>query len=106
MTVMEKIGQPVVAPVAPADVEATIAVLVLAFMADPVARWTYPDPEEYLRLFPPFLRAFGGRAFAQGTARRVGGHAGASLWLPPGIDPDHAAIEATLPPGREAEIGG
>lgn len=106
MTVIDKIGQPRVAPVTPADVEQTIAVLVLAFIADPVTRWAYPDPEQYLRLFPAFVRGFGGRAFAQGTARRVGGHAGASLWLPPGIDPDHAAIAPTLPAGREAEIGG
>jgi GNAT superfamily N-acetyltransferase len=103
MTVMDKIGRPIVVPVAPADVEATIAVLALAFIADPVARWAYPDPEH--RLFPAFVAAFGGRAFAHGTARRVEGHAGAALWLPPGIEPDHAAIEATLPPGREAEIG-
>ena len=56
MTVMDKIGRPIVAPVAPADVEATIAVLALAFIADPVARWAYPDPEQYLRLFPAFVR--------------------------------------------------
>jgi GNAT superfamily N-acetyltransferase len=104
MAVMDKIRQPIVATVTPVDVDQTIAVLALAFIADPVARWVYPDPEQYLRLFPPFLRAFGGRAFAQGTARRVSGHAGAALWLPPGIEPHHEAIDATLPPGRH-EIG-
>lgn len=104
MAVIDKIRQPIVAPVTPVDVDQTIAVLAFAFIADPVSRWAYPDPEQYLRLFPPFLRAFGGRAFTQGTARRVAGHAGAALWLPPGIEPHHEAIEATLPPGRP-EIG-
>ena len=96
---------PTVSVVAPADIERAIATLVLAFMADPVARWQYPDAQEYLALFPPFLRAFGGGAIEQGTARHVENHAGVALWLPPDVEPDHAAIEACLPPGREAEIG-
>jgi len=50
------------------------------------------------------VRAFGGRAFAEGTAHHVNDYAGAALWLPPGIEPDHAALEASLPAGREAEI--
>ena len=37
--------------------------LVLAFAADPVERWLYPQPESYLGSFPRFLVAFGGRAF-------------------------------------------
>ena len=28
----------------------------------------------------------------------------AAAWLPTGIDPGHAALEASLPTGREAEI--
>ena len=54
--------------VAPADVERAVAVIVLAFSADPVARWAYPDPRQYLTLFPPLVRAFGGKVFAEGTA--------------------------------------
>jgi ribosomal protein S18 acetylase RimI-like enzyme len=103
---MEATRSPIVATVAPADVERAVAVIVLAFSADPVARWTYPDSHQYLALFPPLVRAFGGRAFAQGTAQHVEDYAGAALWLPPGLAPDQAALEATLPPGREAEIAG
>jgi ribosomal protein S18 acetylase RimI-like enzyme len=90
--------------VAPADVERAVAVIVLAFSADPVARWAYPDPRQYLTLLPPLVRAFDGKAFAEGTAHHVNSSAGAALWLPPGIDPDQAALEATLPVGREAEL--
>jgi hypothetical protein len=73
--------------VAPADVERAVAVIVLAFSADPVARWASPDPRQYLTWFPPLVRAFGGKAFAEGTAHHVNSYAGAALWLPPGIDP-------------------
>jgi GNAT superfamily N-acetyltransferase len=64
---------------------------VLAFCIDPVARWPYPDPRQYLVIFTALVRAFGGKAFAQGTARPVNRCAS-------------AALEATLPVGREAEF--
>ena len=90
--------------VAAADVERAVAVIALAFSADPAARWTYPDPRQYLAQFPALVRAFGGKAFAEGTAHHVNSYAGAALWLPPGIEPDQAALKATLPEGREAEL--
>ena len=95
---------PTVAAVAPADVERAVAVLTLAFSADPVTRWTYPDPAQYLACFPVLVRAFGGGAFTDGTARHVEDYAGAALWLPPGRELDEAAIGASLPPGRESEF--
>jgi GNAT superfamily N-acetyltransferase len=87
------------------DIGRAIAVLTLAFADDPVNRWLYPDAAQHLALFPDFARAFGGNAFIHGTARIAGDHAGVALWLPPAAEPDHAAIEARLPAGREAEIG-
>jgi ribosomal protein S18 acetylase RimI-like enzyme len=95
---------PTVAAVAPADVERAVAVLTLAFSADPVTRWTYPEPAQYLARFPVLVRAFGSGAFAEGTARHVADYAGAALWLPPGRELDDAAIGASLPPGREGEF--
>src|SRR5262249_52852145 len=50
-----------------ADEAAVIAVITLAFSTDPVARWFYPDPHQYFTHFPPFVRAFGGKAFAHGS---------------------------------------
>lgn len=35
------------------------ATLVLAFAADPVERWLYLEPRQYLSHFPEFLAAFG-----------------------------------------------
>jgi ribosomal protein S18 acetylase RimI-like enzyme len=95
---------PTVGAVAPADAERAVAVLTLAFSADPVTRWTYPEPAQYLALFPVLVRAFGGGAFTEGTARHVENYAGAALWLPPGKELDEAAMEASLPPGREGEF--
>src|ERR1700759_1607476 len=46
--------------------------LVLAFAADPVERWLYPQPDSYLGSFRRFLDAFGGRAFDEQTAWKIG----------------------------------
>ena len=81
---------------APSEAEHAIAVIVLAFSTDPAARWSYPDPHQYLAHFPAIVRAFGGKAFAHGTGFHVSGFAGAALWLPPGIQPDEEALAAIL----------
>jgi ribosomal protein S18 acetylase RimI-like enzyme len=70
------------------DEASIIGVVVLAFSADPAARWTWPDPQEYLRHFPNFVKALGGKAFAHGSAYYVDGYAGAAMWLPPEVGPD------------------
>jgi ribosomal protein S18 acetylase RimI-like enzyme len=85
------------------DVEQAVAVIVLAFSADPVARWSYPDAHRYLVHFPAIVRAFGGRAFAHGTGHHVDGFAGAALWLPPGIDPDQETLGTILQESVAAE---
>lgn len=91
------------------DDAAAIDAIVLAFAADPAARWTWPDPHSYLEHFPRLVRAFGGQAFERGTAYRVeGSSAGAALWLPPGVGPDEAALlaifDATVPPNVRDDL--
>ena len=88
---------PTVAAVAPADVERAVAVLTLAFSADPVTRWTYPEPAQYLARFPILVRAFGGGAFTEGTARHVEDYAGTALWLPPGSELDETSYHPQEP---------
>ena len=61
-------------PVNESEQDRAFATLVVAFVADPVERWLYPDAHQYLTHFPAFLSAFGGKAFAEKTvwrARRV-----------------------------------
>ena len=79
-----------------ADESAVIATIVMAFSSDPAARWTYPDPHDYLMHFPNFVRAFGGKAFANNTAHIAQDGAGAALWLPPNVSPDEEELGAVL----------
>jgi GNAT superfamily N-acetyltransferase len=73
-----------------------ISALVLAFVRDPVVRWLYPEPEAYLSHFPGFARAFGGAAFASGTAWISDDLGGAAMWLPSGVHPDGKALASHL----------
>ena len=81
---------------ATADDEAAVfAVLTLAFSSDPATRWTWPEFRTFIEVFPRFAKAFGGAAFARGTAHRIG-RVGAALWLPPGARPDEEAMGALM----------
>jgi GNAT superfamily N-acetyltransferase len=84
-------GEPVTVPVKAAtasDVADVVAVEVLAFNTDPIARWLYPNPHQYLTYFPQFVRTFGGQAFEQNTAYNLDDYAGAALWFPPNVETD------------------
>jgi GNAT superfamily N-acetyltransferase len=76
------------------DRERAVAVITMAFSADPIARWFIRDAASYLNNFPPFVEAFGGGAFEHGSADVVEDFAGAALWLPPGIGPDEETMGA------------
>jgi GNAT superfamily N-acetyltransferase len=92
----------------PADIELLVNVMVLAFAADPVARWMYRDPQRYLRYFGPFVRAFGGKAFSNGMAWRIEGNLGAAFWLAPSAEVDGDAVarilDESVPPGVLADV--
>jgi GNAT superfamily N-acetyltransferase len=77
-----------------ADERNVIGTLLLAFSSDPMMRWLYPSPNEYVEHFPEFVRIYGGKAFEHGTAHRVHGFAATALWLPPGVHPDEEAMIA------------
>ena len=53
-----------VATIKAPEVDQAVALICLAFSADPAARWTYPDPGAYLSYFPRIVRAFGGTALS------------------------------------------
>jgi GNAT superfamily N-acetyltransferase len=65
------------------DEAAVLDALTLAFAADPFARSLWPDPRHYLIHWPSYIRAFGGKSFAHGSAYYIEGYRGAALWLPP-----------------------
>lgn len=91
-----------------ADEDAILAVITFAFSTDPVARWMWPNPHQYLTHMPPFVRAFGGEAFAHGSAYYVDGYAGAALWLPPGAHSDDdtlgSIIQTTVGEGERGDL--
>ncbi|MFN7933004.1 MAG: GNAT family N-acetyltransferase [Bryobacteraceae bacterium] len=74
------------------DAEAVISTVVMAFSADPAARWMYPDSQQYLLHFPRFVRIFGGKAFGHSTAHVAGNGCGAALWLPPEVMPEEEEL--------------
>src|SRR5215510_14496645 len=75
------------------EADRAIAMLVLPFGADPVARWMYDDPQEYLLHIPRLFRA---SSFEAGAAQRTGDGHGVALWLPPGVRGDDGPLEAVL----------
>lgn len=84
------------APVRENEQPRALDTLVMAFTADPVIRWLYPEARQYLTHFPEFLAAFGGKAFAEKTVWRLGAFSAVGLWLPPRVDLDGDAIVAVL----------
>lgn len=74
------------------DKDQAVAALELAFAADPVMRWFWPDPAVYRATFPAFVDAMAGAAFEQGTAMWVDDGRAVALWLGPGHGADDDAL--------------
>jgi ribosomal protein S18 acetylase RimI-like enzyme len=91
-----------------AEIEHAIATLVLAFATDPVARWMYDDPHQYLLHIPRLFRALGTTSFEAGAAQRTDDGIGVAIWLPPGVhgddEPLEAAIAESIAQERQAEV--
>jgi ribosomal protein S18 acetylase RimI-like enzyme len=83
-------------PVSDSDRARIVDTLVLAFAADEVERWMYPDARSYLAHFPAFIEAFGGRAFEHETVWGTEDLRAVALWLPPGAEPDGDALLAVV----------
>ena len=62
-----------------AEVDHAIATLVLAFGTDPVARWMYDEPHQYLLHIPRLFLALGTSSFATGAAQRTDDGLGVAL---------------------------
>ena len=80
----------------PSDRPRLVDTVARAFESDPAARWMYPDASDYRQFFPTLIDALGGRAVEHGTAFCADEFAGVALWLPPGVNPDEAALVALV----------
>ena len=78
------------------DRKSVIDVITLGFSSDPMARWTLPNPAQYLAVMPEVVDAFGGKAFEHGSVYCVDDFSGAALWLPPGTEPDSERLGALI----------
>jgi ribosomal protein S18 acetylase RimI-like enzyme len=92
-----------------AQVDHAIATLILAFGADPVARWMYDDPHQYLLHAPRLFRALATSSFATGAAERTTDGLGIAIWLPPDVhgedEPLEAVIAETIVAQKRADVG-
>ena len=87
------------------DRDRAIATLTLAFALDPVIRWIYRDSSDYLRHWPRFIEAYGGRAITSGAGHATEDFSGVALWLPPGISPDEDRVVELLHAAAGSERG-
>jgi hypothetical protein len=78
------------------EIEHAIATLVLAFATDPVARWMYNDPHQYLVHIPRLFRALGASSFEARAAQRTSDGTGIAIWLPPGVYGEDGPLEAVI----------
>ena len=76
------------------DLDRYASTMTLAFAADPVVRWAFPDARQYMTTFMPLVGIFGGPGFDHGSAYVIGDFSGTALWVPPGTEPDFEAIAA------------
>jgi GNAT superfamily N-acetyltransferase len=74
------------------DKDRVAAAMTMAFSADPVARWAWPEPLQFISIFMPLVTLFGGKSFDHGSAFVIGDFVGVVQWLPPGVQPDDGPI--------------
>ena len=86
----------VVREVAEDEFGRAVSVQVMAFGSDPIMRWLYPEPHDYLAHYPDFVRAFAGGAFEHATAYVADDFGGTAMWLPPGAHVEGSLVEEVL----------
>ena len=86
------------------DEEQVAATITLAFSADPIVRWIFPNPLMRLRTFMKLVGLYGGRALDHGSAHVIGDFAAVALWLPPGVEPEVEKMRRLFAETVPAEI--
>jgi len=77
----------------PDEMPQAIGAIVAAFLTDPVARFAWSSPHDYLRGMSLATREFAVSSIDHSTAYVSADFCGASLWLPPGMHPNGEALE-------------
>jgi len=87
----------------PGEMSHAVAAIVAAFLTDPLARFAWPSPHNYLRGMALGTREFAGGSFEHDTAYVSADFCGAALWLPPGVHPNGEALERVFRDTAEPE---
>ena len=77
----------------PDEMPQAVASLVAAFITDPLARFGWPSPHDYLHAMPLLAREFAGGSFEHGTAYVTADFCGTALWLPPNVHTNSESLE-------------
>lgn len=92
----------------PDERDRVVGTIVLAFSTDPLLRWFFPDPHQFLDAFPQLVRAVAAPAFDHGSAYCDDSFGAGALWLGPGVEPDVESIvqllQRTIDPDRLTQI--
>ncbi|CAB3761589.1 GNAT family N-acetyltransferase [Paraburkholderia humisilvae] len=93
-----------------AGLDTAVATLVLAFNEDPLMRWVFDSPEQYLTYAPRLIRVIAGNAFASDSAQLSSDGRAVACWTPPRTHHDDASVlaivsEACAPQRLAAVIG-
>jgi GNAT superfamily N-acetyltransferase len=86
------------------DQDRAIASLELAFVADPVMRWFWPNAAVYRATFSRFVVAIAAGAFDQGSALVLDDRRAVALWLPPSFGADEEALVQLILESVDPEI--
>lgn len=96
-TEMDQDQPPKITTATTADRQRIMRTIMLAFAADPLARFASPTADTYLGSLLEFMTLFGGNAFDHSSAWIANDGQAAALWLPPGVEPEGEAMMALLP---------
>jgi ribosomal protein S18 acetylase RimI-like enzyme len=77
-----------------ADTQAALGCLTLAFAADPIFRYFWERPADYLQYAPPMMMAMGERGFEHASVFATDDFDAVAMWLPPGVEPNADALRA------------
>ena len=87
------------------EAQAALGCITLAFAADPVFRYFWARPADYLQYAPPLMMAMGERGFDHATVMATQDFEAVAMWLPPGVEPNpdtlRSIARAPTTPERE-----
>jgi ribosomal protein S18 acetylase RimI-like enzyme len=80
------LSAPAIRAVATSEAQAALGCITLAFAADPIFRYFWKRPADYLQYAPPMMMAMGERGFEHATVFATEDFDAVAMWLPPGVE--------------------